>query len=140
MRIHLRAPQDRELLPSLFAAIDDALERAGIARELAHDVLLVSEEVVCNAIDHGRPSGSEHEVSVQIHIAARDITLSFRDDGDPFDPLAHPPPDLDADLQDRDIGGLGVHLIRTFAQEVTYVREARHNVLRVVLRRPAETD
>ena len=45
MQIQLRAPQDRELLPSLFAAIRDALARAGISRELAHDVLLVSEEV-----------------------------------------------------------------------------------------------
>lgn len=140
MQIQLRAPQDRELLPSLFAAIRDALARAGIARELAHDVLLVSEEVVCNAIDHGRPPGSEHEVSVQIHIGARDITLCFRDDGDPFDPLEHPPPDLDADIEDRDIGGLGVHLIRTLADEITYAREAHHNVLRVVLLRPAATD
>jgi anti-sigma regulatory factor (Ser/Thr protein kinase) len=140
MQIQLRAPQDRELLSSLFAAIRDALARAGIQRELAHDVLLVSEEVVCNAIDHGRPSGCQHEVTVQISIGDRDITLCFRDDGDPFDPLAHPPPDLEADLEDRDIGGLGVHLVRTLADEITYVREARHNLLRVVLLRPAPRD
>jgi anti-sigma regulatory factor (Ser/Thr protein kinase) len=140
MQIQLRAPQDRELLPSLFAAIRDALARAGISRELAHDVLLVSEEVVCNAIDYGRPPGCQHEVTVQIAIGDRDITLSFRDDGDPFDPLAHPSPDLEADLEDRDIGGLGVHLVRTLADEITYVREARHNLLRVVLLRPAPRD
>ena len=77
---------------------------------------------------------------MQIAIGDRDITLSFRDDGAPFDPLAHPSPDLEADLEDRDIGGLGVHLVRTLADEITYVREARHNLLRVVLLRPTPRD
>lgn len=133
MQIQLRAPQDRELLSSLFAAIRDALARAGIPRELAHDVLLVSEEVVCNAIDHGRPSGCQHEVTVQISIGDRDITLCFRDDGDPFDPLAHPPPALDDDILERPIGGLGVHLILELAKSVSYTRVEPHNILHVVL-------
>lgn len=140
MQIRLRAPQDRELLPSLFAAIDQALMHAGTARATAHDVLLISEEVVCNAIDHGRPPGSEHEVTVEIDIDEHRITLHFRDDGDAFDPLEHPPPDLECCIEERQIGGLGVHLVRTLADEISYVREARHNVLRVVLLRSPTND
>lgn len=135
MRIQMRAPQDRELLPSLFAAIDEALAHAGIAHALAHDVRLVSEEVVCNAIEHGQPSGGQHEVMVEIAIHDDRVTLYFRDDGDPFDPLSQPPPDLEADIEERPIGGLGVHLIRTLASEISYAREAHRNVLRVVLLR-----
>jgi anti-sigma regulatory factor (Ser/Thr protein kinase) len=135
MRIQMRAPQDRALLPSLFAAIDEALAQAGIAHALAHDVRLVSEEVVCNAIEHGQPPGGEHEVTVEIAINDDRVTLCFRDDGDPFDPLSQPPPDLEADIEERPIGGLGVHLIRTLASEITYARESNRNVLRVVLLR-----
>ena len=135
MRIQMRAPQDRELLPSLFAAIDEALAQAGIAHALAHDVRLVSEEVVCNAIEHGQPPGGEHEITVEIAIHDDRITLCFRDDGDPFDPLSQPPPDLEADIEERPIGGLGVHLIRTLASEISYARESHRNVLRVVLLR-----
>jgi anti-sigma regulatory factor (Ser/Thr protein kinase) len=140
MRIQLRAPQDRELLPSLFAAIDEAMARAGIAHALAHDVHLVSEEVVCNAIDHGQQPGREHEVTVEIAIRDDRVVLCFRDDGDPFDPLSQPPPDLEADIEVRPIGGLGVHLIRTLADEITYERESHCNVLRVVLLRPLSKD
>ena len=135
MQITMRAPQDRELLPSLFAAIDDVLARAGIEHALANDVRLVSEEVVCNAIDHGQRPGSEQEITVQIAIHDDRVTLFFRDNGEPFDPLSQPPPDLEADIEERPIGGLGVHLIRTLANEITYAREAHHNVLRVVLLR-----
>ena len=78
MRIQMRAPQDRALLPSLFAAIDEALAQAGIAHALAHDVRLVSEEVVCNAIEHGQPPGGEHEVTVEIAINDDRVTLCFR--------------------------------------------------------------
>lgn len=140
MQIQLRAPQDRELLPSLFAAIDEALARAGIAAALAHDIQLISEEVLCNAIDHGCRPGREHEVLVEIAIRPDRIALCFRDDGDPFDPLEHPPPDLDADIAARPLGGLGVHLIRTLADGIAYAREGHHNVLHVTLMRRTPTD
>ena len=136
MQIRLHAPQDRSLLPSLFAAIDEALASAGIDRALAVDVQLVTEEVVCNAIEHGARPGVEHEVTVDITINDDRITLHFRDDGHPFDPLSQPEPDLDADIDGRPIGGLGVHMVRTLADEIAYVREDRHNVLHVVLLRP----
>ena len=135
MQIRMRVPQDRELLPSLFAAIDEALARAGIPPALAHDVHLVSEEVVCNVLEHGQRPGGEHEITVEIGIDDDRVTLYFRDDGEPFDPLSHPPPDLEADIEERLIGGLGVHLIRTLADEITYTREGHRNVLRVVLLR-----
>lgn len=141
MQIQLRVPQDRELLPSLFVAIDEALARAGIAPSLANDIRLVSEEVVCNALAHGRQAGDGHEVIVEMSVREDRILLCFRDDGAPFDPLEHPPPDLECDLEERQIGGLGVHLIRTLADEIAYVREGRHNILHVVLMRaPARTE
>ena len=138
MQIQLRVPQDRELLPSLFAAIDEAMASAGIAHALAQDVRLVSEEVVCNAIQHGCRPGRQHEVIVDITIRDDRVILCFHDDGDPFDPLAQPPPDLDCDIGVRTIGGLGVHLICTLADEITYTRESHRNVLRVVLLRHAK--
>ena len=140
MQIQLRAPQDRELLPSLFAAIDEALTRAGVDRALADDVRLVSEEIVCNAIDHGCPPGNAHEVTVDIAISHDRIALCFRDDGIAFDPLSQPPPDLDADISVRNIGGLGIHLIRTLADDISYRRESHHNVLRVALLRAKPKD
>ena len=140
MQIRLQVPQDRELLPSLFAAIEEALAHAGIAAALAHDVLLISEEVVCNAIDHGGCHAPGHQVTVEMAIRDDRVTLCFRDDGEPFDSLDQPPPDLEADLEERPVGGLGVHLIRTLADEIRYSREGHFNILHVVLMRRPHTD
>ena len=64
------------------------------------------------------------------------LTLDFRDEGAPFDPLSTEPPDLEADIMDRPIGGLGLYLIRQIAEETHYRRVDDANLLRVTLRIP----
>jgi serine/threonine-protein kinase RsbW len=46
------------------------------------------------------------------------VTLTVEDDGPPFDPLAYPQPDLDAELGERLAGGLGIHLVRRLMDDV----------------------
>lgn len=135
MEIRLHVPGERGQLGDLVAAIEGVLAREGIHPGVAHDVQLVAEEVVCNALDYGRVEGREHEISVAIAIAGDLISLEFRDDCVAYDPLAREEPDLDADIADRPIGGLGVHLIRELAEEISYQRIEPHNILRVVLRK-----
>lgn len=135
MEIKLNVPGERGQLGDLVAALEGVLAREGIHPGVAHDVQLVAEEVVCNALDYGRIEGREHEISVAIAIAGNLIALEFRDDCVAFDPLSREAPDLDADISDRPIGGLGVHLIKELAEEVSYQRIEPHNILRVVLRR-----
>lgn len=134
MHILLQVPQEEGQLGDLVAAIDGVLAREGVPVAVAHDVQLVTEEVVCNALEHGRVEGRGHEISVGIGIEGGLITLEFRDDCIAYNPLERPDPDLDADIADRPIGGLGVHLVRELAEEVSYRREEPHNILRVVLR------
>ncbi len=134
MQIRLRVPQDERQLADLAAAIDGVLAREGVGGLVAHDVQLVAEEVVCNALEYGRIEGREHEIRVGIDVRDGVVTLEFRDDCLAYNPLERPAPDLDADIRDRPIGGLGVHLIRELAEEVSYRREEPHNILRVVLR------
>mgnify|MGYP003444340506 CR=1 FL=1 len=65
------------------------------------------------------------------------LALAFRDDGAAFDPLARADPDLDAGIDERPIGGLGIFLVRELAESVSYERIGRDNVLRVHLRASA---
>ncbi|GAB2651403.1 ATP-binding protein [Arenimonas aestuarii] len=134
MHIRLQVPQEEGQLDDLVAAIDGVLAREGVHPGVVHDVQLVTEEVVCNALAHGRVEGREHEISVGIGVDGDLVTLEFRDDCVAFNPLERADPDLDADINDRPIGGLGVHLIRQLAEEVSYLRQEPHNILRVVLR------
>ena len=71
--------------------------------------------------------------NVRLHLAQQGAALSMEiaDDGVAFDPLQAPAPDLDADIDDRPIGGLGVFLVRELMDSVAYRREAGWNRLSV---------
>ena len=75
MHILLQVPQEEGQLGDLVAAIDGVLAREGVPGAVVHDVQLVTEEVVCNALDYGRVEGREHEISVGIAIRDGLITL-----------------------------------------------------------------
>lgn len=124
----------RECLRELADSLDAVLQAQGIDRALRDDVRLIAEEIVVNAVEYGYDADGCGEVVVAIERRSGALALEFRDDGRPFDPLALTPPDLDADIDDRPIGGLGLHLVRELAQTLSYAREEPYNVLRVTLR------
>lgn len=135
MRIRLCMPDDRTRLRDLDTALVEEMGTYGVPFDVIADVLLIAEEVVCNAIEHGFEAHRSHEIVIATAHTDSQLTIEFRDDGVAYNPLDRPSPDLDCDIDERPIGGLGVHLVRELADEVTYDRDGQHNVLRVVLHR-----
>ena len=68
--------------------------------------------------------------------SGRGCAMEFTDDGLAFNPVAQPAPDLEADIGERPIGGLGVHLVRELAERVDYTRTRGRNILKVILHIP----
>ena len=96
-------------------------------------VNLLVEELVLNVRDHGEVAGRRFEV--EIRSGDSRVRLYFWDDGVPFDPVLEAPlPDLCASVEERRLGGLGVHLVRSLADSVDYRYEAGWNMLSVALR------
>ncbi|HZV38820.1 MAG TPA: ATP-binding protein [Pseudoxanthomonas sp.] len=137
MLIRLIVPGEEARVEDLNASLEAVLTRHRIDAGLRGDVRLIVEELASNAITHGG-ADAQGELSVRLTIADGLLSLEFRDDGAPFDPLDAPEPDLDADIMDRDIGGLGLHLIRQLAEELRYERIDGSNLLRIKLRIPTE--
>ena len=75
----------------------------------------------------------ENAVQVRLQVRDNGVLLEYSDRGRPFDPLTAPEPDLEAPLQERGIGGLGVHLVRQIMRDVDYRRADGWN--RIVMRR-----
>lgn len=137
MRLRIAVPNRREHLGELLDAIDHALAEHAVAAGTRDDLRLIAEEVASNAMDHGQDAGErgpQQQLLVDIARSDDRLLVEFRDSGRPFDPLSLPPPDLDASILERPIGGLGVHLVRSLAESVSYTREEPYNILRVVLR------
>ena len=144
MLIRLIVPGEHARVEDLNASLEAVLANHAIDRAIRDDVRLIVEELACNAIDHGGGNDAagdtgvgQHPLDVHIDIVDSLLTLEFRDGGVAFDPTLAPTPDLDADILDRPIGGLGVHLIRELAESVEYRRADSQNILRVGLRIPS---
>jgi anti-sigma regulatory factor (Ser/Thr protein kinase) len=126
----IRATATTDRLPELIAFLQAFWQEFGLPEEAAFPFELALDEVFMNVVMHGSsPSAPPREVQVSLDRRGRDVTLVTEDDGPPFDPLTLPRPDVDAPLEEREIGGLGVFLIRELMDEVTYAHTGTHNRL-----------
>lgn len=116
----------------------DRVEAFGAEADLPPDVTfrltLALDEAVSNVIRHGFSDGVEHQISVRVHVGDGMVTATVEDDGVPFDPHDAPVPDLDAPLEQRAPGGLGVHLVKATMDEVRYRRDGDRNILTLTTR------
>lgn len=91
---------------------------------------LLIEEIFMNIARHSYPEGDPGIVAVTYRVPEPgELAVEVGDQGIEFDPLAAGPPDLTLDLARRPIGGLGIFLLRTFANSLTYRREQGWNRL-----------
>ena len=96
----------------------------GIDEETFKTLNLALEEWVANVINYAYPKGMRGHVEVTADVSDNVLTLVIKDHGTPFDPTQHAEVDIDAELDERAIGGLGIHLIRTIMDSVDYERTA----------------
>lgn len=118
--------EEVSLLPSF---VEDVVKASKLDPEVTGSLNLALEEAVVNVINYAYPEGTAGEVIIDA--AATDTALSFTlsDGGKPFDPTARKEPDLNAGVEDRPIGGLGIHLVRQIMDNVRYERRGEKNVL-----------
>lgn len=112
------------------------LRDAGCDDGPAQQVAIVAEEILTNVLQNAWGGGASGHCRVDVVAEGRSdgvlVTLRTQDDGVAFDPLAADAPDLEASLEEREIGGLGIHLIRMMTDDQTYRRIDGLNVLEVV--------
>ncbi|HOI13979.1 MAG TPA: ATP-binding protein [Methanoculleus sp.] len=124
---------------SALAAIADFLAEtlAGCSDELVFAIQLAVDEACSNTILYGYPGREPGTITIACIVDNDAVRVTITDDGVPFDPLTAPPPLLDIPVEERPIGGLGIHFIRTVTDSVTYTREGERNVLSMEKKRPA---
>jgi anti-sigma regulatory factor (Ser/Thr protein kinase) len=134
-KLRLRLKAERESLGCLGEAIEEFGLDQDWSPKLLFQTQLALEELVTNVIEHGfRKRG--HSLEVVISSSPDSVMIELTDDSWPFNPLSDAPePNVDGVLEDRPIGGLGVHLARTFMDESRYAREDGKNRLTLTKRR-----
>lgn len=118
----------QDLIPTL-NELESLLLKESLPRAVVNELRLIAEEGISNIILYAHEGGEERRIEVTVSCNGREVRLELRDDGKPFNPLDAPNPDLDAPLEARPEGGLGIYLMRSLTDEMSYARESGRNVL-----------
>ena len=116
--------------PALLDAIEAHLTGAGVPETAIGPVLIAVDEVVSNVLNHGGGGGRGPTVQVDVRVADGRVAVQIADDGAAFDPITAATPDTTQSVEDRPVGGLGIHLVKTLMDSVAYDRSAGRNLLR----------
>ena len=123
----------RDELALIVDAVEGVAEREDWAFDLVFKVNLVLEEVVLNIMDHGFEDGDAKECEIALKSDADAVTIAISDRGIAFDPFTDAPDaDVDSSIDERKVGGLGIHLIETMMDEYNYRRTDGTNRMTLV--------
>lgn len=113
--------------------------QSGISREDCHRLLVATEELFVNSVRHGYGGECDGPIVVALAVSARTLELRYEDAAPAFDPLARPPAaGLDAGVEARPVGGLGIFLTLELSRGARYRREAERNVIELTFERGEE--
>ena len=129
--ITIRLPADPKEIERLNRIVRQFGDLHEVPGRTLYAVNLALDELVTNVILHGYDDRKDQEVKAQLTVQEGVITAEVEDGGRAFNPLDAPTPDLNAALDERELGGLGIHLVRSLMDRVEYRREGEKNVLTV---------
>lgn len=99
---------------------------------VSYAVRLACEEIVVNILHYAYAEPSEGYVGIDIFSDRKELRIGIRDGGRPFNPLEREQPDTTLGADEREIGGLGIFLVRQVMDKVCYVREDGENRLLLI--------
>ena len=139
--LDLTMPASIEAVFDALARCDEQLALAAVDPGVRDDVRLVLEELMVNMAEHGRPPTGEARIELRMTLAADAVLVDLHHDGQPFNPLSSPAPQLTGDIADREIdGGLGIHLVRAMASDFSYAHDEQGNHLQLRFILPSRTE
>jgi len=100
---------------------------------LQYKLELISEELYTNVCSYAY-DGENGAIKVEFNVIGKDVILKFKDNGTPYNPLERPDPDLNAPPEERDKGGLGVYIVKQYADDIEYEYKDNTNILTIKLR------
>ena len=99
--------------------VAESLKQFGVDQATTSRVQLAVDEACTNVIRHAYSEWKDL-ITLVLELVDNDLIITIRDRGKPFDPSSIPPPNLEADLDERKIGGLGIYFMRQLMDEISY--------------------
>jgi serine/threonine-protein kinase RsbW len=120
--------------PAALDALESHLVARGAPAATVSALMIATDEVVSNILNHGGEGASPPQVEIGVRVGRDEVAMEIADDGVAFNPVEAAAPDTTLPLEERAVGGLGIHLVRELMDSVRYERAGGRNRLFFVKR------
>lgn len=114
------------------AAFTDFAQKYELPEGVRRSFNVALDELLANLLSHGMAGVDAGALTIEVEPDQERLTVTLVDDGPPFDPFSERAPDTTLSVEDRPVGGLGIHLVRELMDEVSYERRDGRNVVTLV--------
>ena len=119
-----------ENLNAVLAFVDEELEAVGCSMRSQMQIDIAVEEIFVNIARYAyNPEVGKATIRVEVQPEPLAVSLTFLDQGVPYDPLAKADPDVSLSAEERQIGGLGIFMVKKTMDDVQYRYENGKNIL-----------
>jgi serine/threonine-protein kinase RsbW len=129
MRKELKLKNQVGELERVNTFVAEICEELHLDAELQMNLNLVMEEMVSNVIFYAYPQGATADIELLAESDGKELTFVLSDQGVAFDPTQKEDADVDVNPADRELGGMGIYIVKNIMNQVTYQRLKGKNLL-----------
>ncbi|MBQ6111886.1 MAG: ATP-binding protein [Synergistaceae bacterium] len=123
---------DVKNLDEVLAFVDEQLEVHDCSPKIQMQIDVAVEELFVNIAHYAyNPETGPATVRVEIQENPLSVIITFIDNGVPYDPLAKPDPDVTLSAEEREIGGLGIYMVKKSMDNIEYEYKDGQNILKI---------
>ncbi|BHH83439.1 SpoIIE family protein phosphatase [Desulforhopalus sp. 52FAK] len=131
-KVEMSITNDLKEIESVKDRFKEFAEEVNLETSIRRKLSLVFDELVNNVISYAYEDDDQHTILLTFVKAGDRLIVTIEDDGMPFNPFEAPAPDTSSEIDDRPIGGLGIHLVRTLMDKASYNRKVDRNVVTLI--------
>lgn len=128
---HRRILNTLEALTGCMDECNTFLKQHQSAGDVSFAISLGLEEMVSNIIKYGFASSGDQWIDIQVVITPENVVLEIIDEGIAFNPFDKDPPNMELPIEERPIGGLGIHIVKNLMDQCDYERKGNRNIIRL---------
>jgi len=122
-----------DLVDEMMLPIISSLEEIDVDHKKVYQINLALEEILVNIARYAyAPDKGLIDISYEISDNPKQLKVIIKDKGKAFNPLEKEEPDLEASVQDRKIGGLGIYIVKNIVDDIKYQRTNNENILEFI--------
>ena len=125
----LKAKATLKNLDLFLSFVEKFAKEKGINATLSSELVLVAEEILVNVVNYAYPPAGSGDMEIKLSIDKKVLSFCLIDEGIPFDMNLADDPDLTLTVDEKEIGGMGIYLVKHIMDEIRYERKDNKNIL-----------